>query len=72
MLKRDDDGALIVLGICVVGIIIIAYIIITLISAFVGAAAVGGTVFGGCSAIKNYWLSFKENVIESNKKTVVA
>jgi len=69
MFKHDDDGALIGLAIGLAIIAIIVYIIIWAAIFIAGAAAAGGTVYGGGTAIKNYFSSFKENVIDSNRET---
>ena len=72
MFKRDGDEAIIglVIGLAIIAFII--YVIVILASIIAGVAAAGGTLFGGGSAIKNYVLSFKENVIDSNKAPVAA
>ena len=46
---------------------LIVYLVVILATVIAGGAAIGGTIFGGSSAIKNYILSFKENIIDSNK-----
>lgn len=67
MFKRDEDGALVgFIGIIAI-ILFIIYILILLATAIAGVAAAGGTLFGGFEAVKNYFLSFKENVIDSNR-----
>lgn len=72
MLKRDGEGSIIGFVIGLAAVVFIIYVIVVLATAIVGVAAAGGTLFGGCSAIKNYAISFKENVIDSNKTAVVA
>ncbi len=72
MFKRDGEDAIIGLVIGIAIICFVLYIIFWLITIFAGVAAAGGTIFGGGSAIKNYFLSFKENVIDSNRKPAVA
>ncbi len=67
MFKHDDDGAIIGLAIGLAVIVFIVYVIIILASIIAAVAAAGGTIFGGGSAIKNYFSSFKENVIDSNR-----
>lgn len=67
MIKRDGEDAIIGLAIGLVIVGIVVYILIILASIIAGVAAAGGTLFGGGSAIKNYILSFKENVIDSNR-----
>ncbi len=49
---------------------LIIYCIILMAAALSGIAALGGTFFGGGEAIKNYFLSFKENVIDSNRRVL--
>lgn len=71
MFKHDDGDAIIglAIGLAIIGVIL--YILFLLATIIAGVAAAGGTIFGGGSAIKNYILSFKENVIDSNKPTVI-
>lgn len=73
MFKRDGAGEIVGL-IFIIGIIVlIIYVVVILASIIVSVAAAGGTIFGGGSAIKNYFSSFKENVIDSNRvKSVLA
>jgi len=65
--EHDGEGTLIGIAIvlCLVGMVIAALIYFWMF--LVGAAAVVGAVYGGFNAIKNYTLSFKENVIDSNR-----
>lgn len=72
MFKHDGEEALVglVIGLCIIGVVI--YLMVILATIIAGVAAAGGTLFGGGSAIKNYVLSFKENVIDSNKPSVIA
>lgn len=72
MFKRDGEEELVGLLIALAIIAFIIYITVILLTVIASVAAAGGTLFGGCSAIKNYVLSFKENVIDSNKTPVVA
>lgn len=72
MFKRDGEEALVGLAIGIAIICFIVYIIVLLATVIAGVAAAGGTLFGGCSAIKNYVLSFKENVIDSNRVATAA
>lgn len=72
MFKHDGEGELIGLAIAIGIICFIIYCIVILAAVIAGVAAAGGTLFGGGAAIRNYALSFKENVIDSNKKPVVA
>lgn len=72
MFKRDGEEAIVglVIGIAIIALVI--YIIVILATVIAGVAVAGGTLFGGCSVIKNYALSFKENVIDSNKTSAIA
>lgn len=72
MFKRDGEEALVGLAIGIAIICFIVYIMVLLATVIAGVAAAGGTLFGGCSAIKNYVLSFKENVIDSNRVATAA
>ena len=60
MSRRDDDTALIGLAIGLAIILFIVYV----------AVWVATVVYGAGSAIKNYISSFKENVIDSNRKVI--
>lgn len=72
MFKRDGEEAIIGLAIGIAIICFIVYIMVLLATVIAGVAAAGGTLFGGCSAIKNYVLSFKENIIDSNRVATAA
>ena len=72
MFKRDEGDAIVALIMGFVAIVIILYILAILASIIAGVAATGGTIFGGGSAIKNYYSSFKENVIDSNRSVAAA
>lgn len=67
MFRRDGEDAIVGFIIVLIAIGFIIYITILLATVIAGVAAAGGTLFGGCSAIKNYTLSFKENVVDSNR-----
>ena len=71
MFKRDGEETIIGLVIRLIIIVFVVYVIVLLASIIAGVAAVGGTIFGGGSAIKNYFSSFKENVIDSNRSVVM-
>jgi len=59
---RDDDGGwIIVLAIALVVIAIICAVIVY-----------GGMFIGGFYCLKNYFASFKENVIDSNRNVQAA
>ncbi|RHG62315.1 hypothetical protein [Coprococcus comes] len=70
MSRRDDDTALIGLAIGLAIILFIVYVAVWVATVVVNVAAVLGTVYGAGSAIKNYISSFKENVIDSNRKVI--
>jgi len=69
MFKTDDGfGALIgvCVGLAIIGFIV--YFIVLLAAAIASVAAAGGTLYGGGTAIRNYFSSFKENIIDANRK----
>ena len=71
----DDDGGIgVIIGFCMVLALIAAVIYIAvLVAAAVGMlAGAAGTIWGGGTALKNYFASFKENIIDSNRKSVAA
>lgn len=70
MSRRDDDTALVGLAIGLAIILFIVYVAVWVATVVVNVAAVLGTVYGAGSAIKNYISSFKENVIDSNRKVI--
>lgn len=61
LVGRDDDGW--------IWSIIIAVIVITMILAVI---TYGGAFIGGFHSIKNYFLSFKHNVYDSNRVVAAA
>lgn len=71
MFKRDGEGYLIgfILLIVVVGFII--YLLVYLAGIIIAVASGIGILYGGGMAIVNYFLSFKEHIIDSNKKQAV-
>ena len=70
MSRRDDDTALIGLVIGLAIILFIVYVAVWVATVVVNVAAALGTFYGAGSAIKNYISSFKENVIDSNRKVI--
>ena len=70
MSRRDDDTALIGLVIGLAIILFIVYVAVWVATVVVNVAAALGTVYGAGRAIKNYISSFKENVIDSNRKVI--
>ena len=71
-LKMKHDGGFIIAILIIAFMGFIVYCLFVLATIFAGVAAAGGTLFGGGAAIKNYALSFKENIIDSNRKPAVA
>lgn len=61
LVGRDDDGG--------IGVIIIAVIVVFII---VSLVVYGGAFIGGYYSLKNYFVSFKHNVYDSNKVPVQA
>ena len=68
--RDDDDTALIGLVIGLSIILFIVYVVVLVATVIVNVAVAVGTVYGAGSAIKNYISSFKENVIDSNRKAI--
>lgn len=71
-LKMKHGGGFIIAILIIAFMGFIVYCLFMLAMIFAGVAAAGGTLFGGGAAIKNYALSFKENIIDSNRKPAVA
>lgn len=70
-MKMDDDyGALIGALIGLAIIVFVIYCIILLAMVIASIAAAGGTLYGGGTAIGNYFASFKENMIDDNRRAV--
>ena len=67
MFKHDDGD-----GIGVLAVIIVFFVVVLLATLIATFGALGGIIFGGGSAIKNYILSFKENILDSNKKPIMS
>jgi hypothetical protein len=58
---------------CVLGLVLVAgviFLIVTFISAIATVAGGIGVLWGGGEALVNYLVSLKENLIDSNKKTI--
>lgn len=74
MFDYDGDGGFagMLVGIALVLAVVafVIYCIILLAAALAGLAAAGGTLYGGGAAVKNYILSFKENIIDSNRRVL--
>ena len=71
MFKHDDGDGVGVLAIIIVFFVIV-YLVALLATLIATFGALGGIIFGGGSAIKNYILSFKENIIDSTKKPIMS
>jgi len=59
---RDSDAALGIL----IGVVIVLFIVIAIISIIVHFVVYAGAAIGGFYSIRNYVLSFKHNVTDSN------
>lgn len=69
-MKTDDSGFLIMMITMVVVAGVVIYLAILALAGIAAIAAAGGTLFGGGTALKNYFVSFKENIIDSNRVVV--
>lgn len=64
-----SGGGFLVLFLIIVGVFILAlYLVIMAASLIALAAGAAGSVWGGGTAVLNYGKSFKENMIDSNRK----
>lgn len=63
----DDYGGIIGIVLILAVIIFVIYCLIILLSVLAVFAGAGGTLWGGGTAIANYYKSFKENMIDSNR-----
>lgn len=70
MKNEGASGGLIGLVMYLAILMVIVYVIFLLAAVIAAVAAVGGTVYGGGTAIGNYFSSFKENMISSNRYDV--
>lgn len=68
---KDDDALTKIIGFLIIGIFLL-YLVILALSVVVEIGGVLGVILGGYESIKNYFLSFKENIITSNKQTQFA
>ena len=68
ILGFDDDGW--IFGIVAI-FVIIAIIVMIIVYAIIFLLGIGALI-GGFFAIRNYLASFKENVIDSNRRTKIA
>lgn len=64
-----SGGGFLVLFLIIVGVfILVLYLVIMAASLIALAAGAAGSVWGGGTAVLNYGKSFKENMIDSNRK----
>ena len=68
----DDFGGIIGFVLILALIAFVIYITVMIASVLAAVAGAGGTVWGGGTAIVNYYKSFKENMIDSNKVATAA
>ncbi len=66
-----DDGCGTIIGLALIlGGVALALYLIVIAATIVGPIlAAAGVLWGGGSALKNYIVSFKENVFDSNRKS---
>ena len=64
----DDFGGIVGLIIILVVLAVIIYCIVIMASILISVAGAGGLIWGGGTAIANYGRSFKENMIDSNRR----
>ena len=64
---NDNDGLSVGLVFMVIGLVIIMVVVYLLVQAAM-IVAVAGASWGGLTAVYNYGGSFKENIIDSNRK----
>ncbi len=65
----DDFGGIIGLVLVLAVIAFVVYCIVMIATVLAGIAGVGGLAWGGGTAIVNYFKSFKENIVDSNRAT---
>ncbi|MGN0180699.1 MAG: hypothetical protein ACI4DY_14860 [Monoglobaceae bacterium] len=63
----DDSGGIIGFVLIIAAIALAVYCVVALASVIAVVAGAGGTLWGGSTAVVNYYKSFKENMIDSNK-----
>lgn len=68
----DDFGGIIGFVLIIAAIIFVIYIAVMIASAVAAIAGAGGTLWGGGTAAVNYYKSFKENMIDSNRPIAAA
>ena len=68
---KDDDALTKIIGFLIIGIFLL-YLVILALSVVVEIGGVLGVILRNNESKKNYFLSFKENIITSNKQTQFA
>lgn len=64
----DDEIGYIIGAVIVIAIIaFIVYVIAMIASVLAGIAGASGLAWGGGTAVANYYKSFKENMVDSNR-----
>jgi hypothetical protein len=71
MFKRDGEGYFIGLLLVIAAIALIIYLLIYLAGIIIAIASGLGILYGGGTAIVNYFRSFKEHIIDSNRNPAV-
>lgn len=71
MFKRDGEGYIIGLIVIIAVVALIIYLLVYLAGIIIAIASGIGIIYGGGTAIVNYFLSFKENIVDSNRKPAV-
>lgn len=66
----DDFGGIISLVLILAAIAFVIYCVVMLASIIAAVAGASGALWGGGTAVANYYKSFKENMIDSNKAVV--
>ena len=65
----DDLGCGCILSLLGIGIVIAVVALVVYLATILSAVLAGvGTFYGGYIGIRNYALSFKKNIIDSNKR----
>lgn len=72
--RDDDNSGAGCLGGCLgglIGILLVIAVIIVVIVTIIAIILLGGVLIGGFFALRNYFISFFNNVVLSNMKTSV-
>lgn len=67
-MDNDGCGCFLTAFLIIVVIYVFSEIFSFLFLGFFGLAFGGGLVWGGFTSLKNYYQSFKENIIDANRK----